>query len=93
MGIRIALGASPADVRRLVMRGSMAAVAAGLVVGLLVALNLGPWMEDLLHGVGPRDPATLFAVTGVLLLAAWWATLVPARRGTRVDPIITMRAE
>lgn len=93
MGIRLALGATPGDVRRLVMRGSMAAVGAGLVVGLLVALNLGPWMEDLLHGVGPRDPATLIAVTAVLLLAAWWATFLPARRGTRVDPIITMRAE
>jgi putative ABC transport system permease protein len=93
MGIRIALGATPRGVRGLVVRGSMASVLGGAAAGLALTLVLGRWMESLLHGVGTRDPVTLVVVTGLLLLAGWLATFIPARKGTRVDPIITMRAE
>lgn len=93
MGIRIALGATPGEVRGLVVRGSMAAVLGGAFVGLALALGLGRWIHSLLHGVSTRDPATLAGVTILLLGAGWLATFIPARQGTRVDPIITMRAE
>lgn len=93
MGVRISLGASPATVRRLVTRGSMGPVAMGVAAGLALALALGRSLEALLHDGSPRDPAVLAAVSLLLLVAAWLATLVPARRGTRVDPMITMRSE
>lgn len=93
MGIRIALGAAPSTVQALVMRGALTWVVAGLGVGLTVALILGRSLESQLHGVTPRDPLTLLSVTTVLGLAAVLAALVPARRSTRVDPLITMKAE
>lgn len=93
MGIRIALGATPGEVRGLVVRGSMAAVVGGAAVGLGLSLGLGRWIQSLLHGVSARDPGTLLVVTALLIGAGWLATFIPARQGTRVDPIITMRAE
>lgn len=93
MGIRMALGGAPASVRALVLRQSLTVVAAGLVIGLIGVAVGGRVMTSLLYGVKPVDPVSILlavaALTGAALLASW----VPATRGTRVDPAITMRAE
>ena len=93
MGIRLALGAAPGRVRALVVRGAMVTVALGLAVGTAAAVGLGRVMEGMLFEVSARDPLTLAGVVAVLAAAALAASWLPARRSTRVDPMITMRAE
>lgn len=92
-GIRLALGASPRGVRALVQRGTLRTVLVGGAVGLAGSLLLGRLLAGLLVDVKPTDPLTLAGATVVLGIVAWLATYVPARRMTRVDPVITMRAE
>ncbi|HEY7113901.1 MAG TPA: ABC transporter permease [Thermoanaerobaculia bacterium] len=93
IGIRVALGARPADVRRLFLRQGAILVAAGVVLGLLGAAAATRGLAALLFGVSPRDPATFAVLTlllsGVALTACW----LPARRAARVDPVGTLRAE
>ena len=93
LGIRLALGAQRADVFRLVLSQGMLLVVSGLIIGLLGALGAGRGLQSLLYGVGGFDaPAlsfALFALAIVALIACW----VPARRATRVDPIVALRAE
>jgi predicted permease len=93
MGIRLALGADPGGVVGLVMRGSMRMVLFGLAVGVGGALLTGRVMQGMLYGIAPTDPIAI--VSGVLILggAALVASWVPARLGTRVDPMVTMRSE
>lgn len=93
MGIRLALGAPPAQVRGRVLKGAMVMVAGGLVVGLGVALVAGRLVESMLFGVRANDPTTLIVVLLTLVATAFVAALVPAIRSTRIDPMITMRAE
>ncbi|MCZ6917987.1 MAG: ABC transporter permease [Gemmatimonadetes bacterium] len=93
IGIRMALGARSGDVLKLVLgRGFMLAVL-GAGVGLVAALGLTRLMGSLLFGVDPADPMTFGRVTGVLLLVALVATLVPARRAAKVAPIIALRQD
>lgn len=93
MGVRLALGAEPGDVVSLVVRHAMRMVLAGLIVGSIAALASGRILQGMLYGVTPLDPLALAAgivtLGGAALLASW----VPARGGTRVDPMITMRSE
>lgn len=93
MGIRVALGAEPRAVISLVVNGAMRMVAGGLLVGLVAALFLSRLLENLLHEVSPTDPLTLGAVVALLGTIAFVASWLPARAGTRVDPISTIRAE
>jgi putative ABC transport system permease protein len=93
MGIRIALGGAPSTVRRMVVGQSLAVVALGLGAGVAAVLLGGGLMNTLLHGVTPTDPLSLAAAVLVLGAAAAFASWIPAVRGTRVDPMITMRAE
>jgi ABC-type antimicrobial peptide transport system permease subunit len=93
LGIRIALGASSTSVQRLVVGRGMVLVSIGLVVGLIGAFALTRFMSTLLYGVTPTDPLTFAGVAGVLLGAAAVASYLPARRATRVDPIVALRAE
>lgn len=93
MGIRLALGAAPASVRSLVLGGALRPVAAGLVAGTAGGLVLTRFMRSLLYEVPPTDPVTFSLVPLLLLGAAVLASWVPARRGTRVDPVRAMRAE
>lgn len=93
MGIRMALGAEPADVRNIVVTGALRTVVGGLVVGMLGGLALTRVLEGLLYGVAAFDPPTLVAVSATLLGAALLASWLPARRTTRIDPARTMRAE
>ena len=93
IGVRLALGARPAQAVALVARESGAVVGAGLAAGLLGALLSARLFAGLLYGVGPLDLAALAAAVCALALVAVLATLLPARRATRVDPAIALRAD
>lgn len=92
-GIRLALGAPPAELLRLVMRQGAALAAVGLSIGLAVALAASRVLSTLLFGVSPTDVPTFLAVSGLLLIVALAASAVPARRAVKVDPIETLRQE
>jgi predicted permease len=93
MGIRVALGARPSSVVALVMRHGAIMAALGILTGLLVARMLVRFVASLLFSVQPGDPLTYGSVAAVLALAAIVATLVPARRATRVDPALALRSD
>lgn len=93
MGVRIALGAAQADIRRMVMGRSLGLVGVGIVVGLAGAVAVGRVVRGLLFEVSATDPAT-FALTAVtLVIVAAAASAIPARRAMRVDPIAVLKAE
>ena len=91
IGVRLALGASPADVVKLVVRQAIVLACAGIAVGLAAAAGASRLMQGLLFEVGPRDPATFVAVPLALFAVIVVAALVPARRASRVDPVVTLR--
>jgi putative ABC transport system permease protein len=91
IGIRSALGASTADVLRLVVREGMAPALAGIAAGALAALLSSVALQRLVFGVSASDPATLAAVGGTLAAVALVACLVPAWRATRIDPAVALR--
>jgi putative ABC transport system permease protein len=93
IGIRMALGAEPAAVRRLVRRHFLGATAVGVLAGGAAALWLTRLMAALLYGVEPSDPLTFAATVPVLSAAAWLASYVPSLRASRVSPMLSMRAE
>jgi predicted permease len=92
MGVRLALGASPGDVLRLVLKQGLIQLGVGLGIGLVLALPLARGLQVVLFGVGPADPLVLGAVALVLALSGVLACLIPARRATRVDPMTAMRS-
>jgi predicted permease len=93
IGIRIALGARAADVLRMTMREGLVLAVAGIAIGLGGAWALSRLMESLLFGVSARDPFTFVVAPLLLLVLALVATLVPARRAARVDPMTAIRME
>jgi putative ABC transport system permease protein len=93
IGVRMALGATPGTVRRMVVGRGAAITAAGLAAGLLLALGLARLLAGLLYGVAATDPATYAAVVLLLGAVALLATWLPARRATRVDPLAALNAE
>ena len=93
MGVRAALGASRMDQLGLVLGSGMRLTATGLVLGVLGALGLTRLLSSLLFGVSPRDPWTLVAVCVILTSVAAAACFIPARRATRVSPIVALRHE
>jgi predicted permease len=93
IGIRLALGAHPARLRRSVVAQGLALAATGLVIGAVGALLLTRALQSLLHGVTPADPLTFGAVVCVLAAVAALASYLPARRVTRVDPKAVLRVE
>jgi putative ABC transport system permease protein len=93
LGIRMALGAARGNVLQLVMRQGMTLVVTGLVLGVLGALGLTRFMATQLFGVQPTDPTTFTLVAVGLAMVAMVATLVPAMRATRVDPLEALRQE
>jgi len=93
IGIRVALGADKGRVVRLVLGQGAWLAGAGIAVGLAGALALSRLLGSLLYGVSARDPVTFTSVPIVLALVALVATLVPAWRATRVDPVIALRSD
>ena len=93
IGIRMALGARPADVLRLVMGEAMGVAVAGAAAGLAAALALTRLMSGLLYGVAATDPATFAGVGAVLIAVSLIATYIPARRAVGVDPLRALRSE
>jgi putative ABC transport system permease protein len=93
LGIRIALGAGRRDLLRMVLGEGLLMAAAGVVVGLGGAWGLSRFVSSLFYGVRPNDPLTFAAVPLVLLLVALFACYIPARRATKVDPMVALRYE
>jgi predicted permease len=93
IGVRVALGARPGDIVAMVVRQGMELLAIGIVAGLIGALALTRVMASLLFGVSARDVATFAAVPAILAAVALAATVIPAFRATRVDPIVVLRDE
>ncbi len=93
IGIRIAVGAKPADIRRMVIGRCLLQVLLGLAIGLAGALALTRLLRGLLFGVRPDDPLTFSFIAGTLILAAFAAALIPARRASRSDPLAALRMD
>jgi len=91
IGVRLALGASPAGVLRMVIGQGMRPVALGIAAGLAGALIAGRLLDTLLYGVSSRDPLTLAIVPLLLAATGLLATWLPGRRATRVDPLVALR--
>lgn len=93
IGVRKALGADGRDVLRMVLRQGAVVVGLGALVGLAGAFASGRLLGDLLFGLEPTDPVTLFGAAGVLVAVAMLATYIPARRATRIDPAVALRED
>jgi ABC-type antimicrobial peptide transport system permease subunit len=93
MGIRMALGATSADVRRLILVEGMKPALAGVAVGIAGGLAATRLLSSMLFNVSPMDPYTFAAVAAVLIGVAALACLIPAMRATRIDPTIALRRE
>jgi putative ABC transport system permease protein len=93
IGIRVALGASGGDMLRMVLRRGLLLAAIGLAVGLAAAFGLTRLLSSLLFGVKASDPLAFGAVVLTLAAVAWVAIYIPARRATRIDPLIALRYE
>jgi predicted permease len=93
LGVRVALGASGARISRMVIGEAAVLTAAGLAVGLVAALGGRQLLSTLLYGVGPTDWLTLAGVTATLAAVAVLASWIPARRASRVDPLVAMRGD
>jgi putative ABC transport system permease protein len=93
IGLRMALGAQLSDVQKLVLKQGMFLAVVGSICGLVIALGGARMMKSLLYGVGTSDPITFTSIAllllGIALLACW----IPARRASRVEPMIALRAE
>jgi putative ABC transport system permease protein len=93
VGIRVALGARPGDIVRLLMRHALALTGAGLAIGVPAALGFGRALRNLLFGVSPHDPAVVALAVVLLAAVAALAAYLPARRALRVEPLAALRAE
>lgn len=93
IGIRMALGAKRADVLRMVLGQGMTVAVVGIVVGLAIALGLTRLLTTLLFSISATDPATFFLVGVILTVIALMACYLPARRATRVDPLVALKEE
>jgi len=91
LALRIALGADTADLLRLVMSRSVVLTGVGIVVGLVVALQVTRLLGYLLYNVSPRDPLAFGFALAVIILASLVASLVPAWRASRTDPLLALR--
>jgi ABC-type antimicrobial peptide transport system permease subunit len=93
MGVRVALGAQDRDIQGLVLAQGLRVAALGVAAGTIIALFTGKFLAPLLYQTSPRDPVVFVAVITLLLTVATLASLVPARRATRADPLVALKAE
>lgn len=93
IGIRIALGAARGDVVRMMLFEALFLVVIGLAVGIPAALACARWISSQLYGVSPHDPLTITGSAIALLIVAFLAAWLPARRAARVDPLVALRYE
>ena len=93
IGIRIALGATSPGIRRLVVSDGLRLVAAGIALGVVAALAATRSLRALLYGVSSGDAATFASITLLVALIAFAASVIPARRATRIDPVEALRAD
>ncbi|MCH7573048.1 MAG: FtsX-like permease family protein, partial [Planctomycetes bacterium] len=93
IGIRMAIGAGKSDVLRLIMKQGLTLTAFGLGIGLVIALGFTRVLKSLLYDVSPSDPLTFGAIALLLAIVAMLATLIPARRAMKVDPMVALRYE
>ena len=93
IGIRLALGARPSDVLRLVVSQGFTVALIGIVVGLIASFFLTQLLSSLLFGISPTDIVTFASVSLSLMMVALAASYLPARRATKVDPMIALRYE
>jgi putative ABC transport system permease protein len=93
IGIRTALGATSANIVGLLLRSGMTLTCIGLVIGIGGAFGFSQFLTSMLFGIGKHDSVTLMAVGGILAVTALLACYLPARRATKVDPIIALRCE
>ena len=93
VGIRMALGATPRDVLRMVLGEGVKMTLVGVAIGLLAVFGVTRLMANMLFGVSPHDPLTLVGVASLLILVAVAACYIPAHRATKVDPIVALRHE
>ena len=93
IGVRVALGAQPGDVLRMVLRHGVRLAALGVLLGVALAYGAGRAMTALLAGISPADPAALAAAAAIALATALGGSLLPARRAVRLDPVRAIRAE
>ncbi|HEU6451021.1 MAG TPA: FtsX-like permease family protein, partial [Gemmatimonadaceae bacterium] len=93
LGIRVALGAESRDIYRAVLGHGVKLTSLGLIIGIVAALVLARLAQGVLFGVTSTDPITLGSVAVILAAVAFLASFVPARRATRVDPMVALRAE
>jgi putative ABC transport system permease protein len=93
IGIRMALGADRGDVLSMIVGKGLAMAAVGVAIGLPVAFGLSRFLASSLYGIAPSDPVTYLMIPVVLLTAALFAAYIPARRATRVEPVVALREE
>jgi len=93
IGVRMALGATTSEVFRLVIGEGLRLTAVGLLFGVAGSIAVGRLLTTMLFGVGPADPRVFAGTAAVLVAAAALACVIPARRATRVDPMVALRAE
>ena len=93
IGLRMALGADPSSVLRLIVRDALSLAGAGVVLGLVLALLLTRLLESQLFGVSARDPLVLGAIAPVLLIVAAAASYLPGRTASRLNPVTALRAD
>jgi putative ABC transport system permease protein len=93
IGIRMALGAETRDVVKLVLRQAMRLVLLGAVIGLAGSVAVSQVIKSFLFGLSTTDPATYLGVSSLLVLVALVACYIPARRATKVDPMVALRYE
>jgi ABC-type antimicrobial peptide transport system permease subunit len=93
IGVRMALGASAGDVMGMVLRQSLGMIFAGVAVGIAAGIAAGRLLQRLVDGMRPTEPGTFALMVAVLVVAALFASFVPARRASRVDPMSALRQE